>query len=53
VEFLGWRWLWKSALYVEFESCWGVEPESALLNLLVQMDGIHGHLEQVGFFWSY
>jgi hypothetical protein len=23
--------------------------ESALLSLLVQMDGIHGHLEQVGF----
>jgi hypothetical protein len=25
------------------------ERESALLNLLVQMDSIHGHLEQVGF----
>jgi hypothetical protein len=25
-----------------------MERESALLSLLVQMDGIHGHLEQVG-----
>jgi hypothetical protein len=33
---------------VDFDGCCGVERESALLSLLVQMDGIHGHLEQVG-----
>jgi cell division protease FtsH len=27
-----------------------MERESALLSLLVQMDGIHGHLEQVSSF---